>query len=160
MGLLTHMIVLFVILWETSILFSIMAAPTYIPTNSVEMFPFSIPFPVFICGLFNDGHSYQCEVIPYCSFDLHFSNNYQCCSSFHMPVGHLSVCLLWRNVCLVLPVFLLDYFFLLLSCISYLYMLEIKPLLVTSFANIFCHFIGCLHFVYGFLCCAKASNFD
>ena len=24
---------------------------------------------------FDDGHSDQCEVIPHCSFDLHFSNN-------------------------------------------------------------------------------------
>ena len=24
---------------------------------------------------FNDGHSDLCEVIPHCSFDLHFSNN-------------------------------------------------------------------------------------
>ena len=34
--------------------------------------------------------------------------------------------------------------FLLLNCMSYLYILEIKPLLVTSFANIFSHSIGCL----------------
>ena len=27
------------------------------------------------CRFFNDGHSYQCEVVPHCSFDLHFSNN-------------------------------------------------------------------------------------
>ena len=34
--------------------------------------------------------------------------------------------------------------FLLLSCISSLYILEIKPLLVTEFANIFSHSVGCL----------------
>ena len=28
-----------------------------------------------ICRLFNDGHSDWCEVVPYYSFDLHFSNN-------------------------------------------------------------------------------------
>ena len=33
--------------------------------------------------------------------------------------------------------------FLLLSCISWLYILEIKPLLVALFANIFSHSIGC-----------------
>ena len=27
---------------------------------------------------FDDGHSDQCEVIPHCSFELHFSNNEQC----------------------------------------------------------------------------------
>ena len=26
---------------------------------------------------FNDGHSDWCEVVPCCSFDLHFSNNQQ-----------------------------------------------------------------------------------
>ena len=37
---------------------------------------FSTPSPAFIvCRLFDDGHSDQCEVIPHCSFDLHFSNN-------------------------------------------------------------------------------------
>ena len=27
------------------------------------------------CRFFDDGHSDQCEVIPHCSFDLHFSND-------------------------------------------------------------------------------------
>ena len=53
-----------------------------------------------ICRLFNDGHSDWCEVVPHCSFDLHFCNNYD--------VGHLFMCLLatvfclWRNAYLVL----------------------------------------------------------
>ena len=34
--------------------------------------------------------------------------------------------------------------FLLLSCVCYLYILEIKPLSVTSFADIFSHSVGCL----------------
>ena len=51
--------------------------------------------------------------------------------------------------------------FLVLSCISYLYILEIKPLPVASFETIFSHSIDCLFgFVYGFLCCAKACQFD
>ena len=48
--------------------------------------------------------------------------------------------------------------FLILSCVSCLYILEINPLSVALFANIFSHSVGCLHFVYGFLCCAKAFN--
>ena len=28
--------------------------------------------------LINDGHSDGCEVVPHCSFDLHFSNNHCC----------------------------------------------------------------------------------
>ena len=38
-GLLDHMLTLFLV-QGTSILFSIVAAPTYIPTNSAEGFPF------------------------------------------------------------------------------------------------------------------------
>ena len=38
--LLGHMVALFLGFWETSILFSTMAAPIYIPTNSVGGFPF------------------------------------------------------------------------------------------------------------------------
>ena len=34
--------------------------------------------------------------------------------------------------------------FLILSCMNYLYILEINPLLVTSFAIIFCHSESCL----------------
>ena len=44
-----------------------------------------------------------------------------------------SVCLLWRNAYL-LPIFWLDH--LLLSYMSYLYIFEIKPLLVELFVNI------------------------
>ena len=38
--LLDHMVVLFLIFWGTSILSSIVAAPIYIPTNSIAGFPF------------------------------------------------------------------------------------------------------------------------
>uniref|UniRef100_A0A8D0XBY7 Uncharacterized protein n=1 Tax=Sus scrofa TaxID=9823 RepID=A0A8D0XBY7_PIG len=47
--------------------------------------------------------------------------------------------------------------FLLLSCISCLYILETKPLSVASFETIFSHFVS---FLFGFLCCAKACQFD
>lgn len=39
-GLLGHMATLFFVFWGTSILFSILAAPTYIPTRSVGGIPF------------------------------------------------------------------------------------------------------------------------
>ena len=48
---------------------------------------FSTPSPAFIvCRYFDDGHSEQCEVIPHCSFDLHFSND--------SDVEHPFMCLL------------------------------------------------------------------
>ena len=61
---------------KTSILFSIEAAPIYIPTNTVGGFPFLTSSPAFIvCIHFDVGHSKQCEVITQESFDLHFSDN-------------------------------------------------------------------------------------
>ena len=49
--------------------------------------------------------------------------------------------------------------FLLLSCMSCLYILEIRPLSVASFAKIFSHSVSfCFVFLNGFLCCAKASG--
>ena len=56
-------------------------------TNSVRGFPFlsSIPsLATVICRLFNDGHSDQCEVVPHCSFDMHFSEI--------SDVEHLFIC--------------------------------------------------------------------
>ena len=45
--------------------------------------------------------------------------------------------------------FLIGFFvFLILSCMSYLYILEINPLLVVSFANIFSHSEGCLFILF------------
>ena len=59
-----------------SILFFIVVIPNYIPTKSVEGFPFLHTIYRFIvCRLFDNGHSDRCEVTPHCSFDLHFSDN-------------------------------------------------------------------------------------
>ena len=41
-------------------------------------------------------------------------------------------------------------FFFILSCMNCLYILEINPLLVASFANIFFHSEGCLLFLVSF----------
>ena len=71
-GLLDHMVALVLVFYGTSILFSIMAAPVYIPINSARGFPFLYLFLPFlaltVCRFFDDGHS---------DSDLHFSNN-QC----------------------------------------------------------------------------------
>ena len=79
--------VLFPVFWGNSALFSIVAVPVFIPTNSVRRFLFSTPFPTFIvCRLFDDRHSDWCELIPHCGFDFH---------SLIMSDGeHLFMCLL------------------------------------------------------------------
>lgn len=76
-----------------------------------------------------------------------------------------SECLIWRNVYKsLLPVFQLECLFLVLPiCMTYLYLLEIKPFSVTSFANTFpfhrLSFLLLFFFLWcvcGFLGCAKA----
>ena len=64
MGLGGHMITLLV--YETSIMFSIVAAQIYIPTNHVGGFLFlHTLFSISYWRLFNVGHSDQCEVISH-----------------------------------------------------------------------------------------------
>ena len=58
------------------------------------------------------------------------------------------ICLLWRNVYLDLLVILLGCLFVfILSFLCFLYILEICPFLVASFANIFSHSVSCLFFL-------------
>ena len=50
---------------------------------------------------------------------------------------------------------------LVLSCMNCLYVLEINPVSVVSFAIIFSHSEGMsFHLAYSFLCCAKAFKFN
>ena len=83
------MVILLLVFKGVSILFSIVAAPIYIPTNSVGGFLFSTSSLAFIiCRLFDDGHSDWCEVISHCSLG--------CISLIishveHLYVGHLYV---------------------------------------------------------------------
>ena len=56
-----------------------MGVSTYIANNSARGFPFLHIFSSINCfQVFEDDHSDWHEVMPYYSFDLHFSNNEQC----------------------------------------------------------------------------------
>ena len=111
---------------------------------------FSTPSWTFIiCRYFNDSHSDRCEVISHYCSHLHFSNI--------SNVEHFFICLLAISMssfekCLFrscVRFFIGLTVHLILSCMTYLYILEINPLLVTSFANIFSHSAGCLFaFIY------------
>ena len=83
---LDHVVVLFLVILETSILFH--SGYTNIPTNYVLGFPFSISLPTFvICVLLDDNYSDRYEMIPHCGFHLHFHDDQQYWA-FHVLVGH------------------------------------------------------------------------
>ena len=58
-------------------------------------------------------------------------------SILHVPVGHLHFLFGKMSIQFF-------FFFLMLSCMICLYMVDINPLLVISLANIFSHSVGCL----------------
>ena len=72
-GLLDLMVALFLIWGGNFILFAIVVAPIYIPTNNAQAFRF-----LYILGntcyflSFENSHSNKCVVISHCGFDLHF----------------------------------------------------------------------------------------
>ena len=95
-----------------------------------------------ICGHFDDSHSDRCEVISHLVLIF--------ISLMISDVEHLFMWLwppvipLWKNVYSVLIHFLIRLFvFLILSYMNCLYMLDINPLSVLSFGNLFSHSVGC-----------------
>ena len=75
MGLLGHMVALFSVILRKLHMLSIVTVSIYTPINCESGFPFLHTLSSIRCRYFDDGHSDLCEVIPHCSFDLHFSSN-------------------------------------------------------------------------------------
>ena len=83
------MVILVLVFWAITILFSIVAIPTYIPTNSVKGFHFSTSLPTFVtCLLFDNSHSEMWgDILRW--FWFTFSWCLRCWVSFYVPDGHL-----------------------------------------------------------------------
>ena len=126
--LLDDMVGLFLIFWGNSILFSIMVLPIYIPINSVQIFPF-----LHLSGKHSSlAFLITANLTGWSDISLWFRFAFPwwlVMLSIFLCACCPSVCLLWRNVLSLLSIFGLD--FLLLSCMSYSYILETKPLSVT-----------------------------
>ena len=94
-------VVLFSVFWEASILCPTVptSVPTPVPTPVCRITPavyscsLSSTFsPTLVMSvLFEDSHSDRSELLPQCSFDLHFPDDQGSWASFHEPVGHLHV---------------------------------------------------------------------
>ena len=89
-------VVIFLIFWGLSILFSIVTEPIYIPTNNMLEFPF-IHILITTCCLFDNS-----QVWGYTSlwFWFAFCQFKWCWASFHVSVGHLYSYLLWKKMCI------------------------------------------------------------
>ena len=90
--LLDHMIVQFLIFWGSSILFSIWLYQFMIPPT-VHKGSLITSLPAFvICCLFVDGHFKRYEVIPHCSYDLHFPNGLMMLSTYSCYLVAFCMC--------------------------------------------------------------------
>ena len=91
---------------------------------------FSTPSLIFaICVLFDGSHSDRYEVISHCGFDLHFPVNSRV-EYLHFLFGKMSIQFFH-------PFFSWVVWLLMLSCMNSFYMLDINPLWVILFVNIF-----------------------
>ena len=128
------MIVLFLIFWGRSIMFSIVVVLMYIPTNIAEDLLFFIYWGMIIYFLLDDGHSDRGKVISHCGFDMQFPD-----SDFEHLFMYLLAIYIASSVCVCF--FCLFVLLLLNWNLSYVYILAISPLSDTKFANIFFLFI-------------------
>ena len=127
------MVALFLVFKGTSILFSIVAVPIYIPANNVGGFLSLHTLSSIYCLWF----FLMIVIVLIC--------NSLIISSFeHLFMCLLAICMSSLGKCLSRSSAYFSIVFFLLDCMSRLHILEIKPLSTSSFANIFSRSIGWL----------------
>jgi len=97
--------------WGICVLFFMVAMPLYISTSSAKGFP-----------------SNRCEVISHCDFLFAFPSWLVIWSVFSCTSSPFEYFLWKTGYSYSLAIFKLDYYYLLLSCMSSLYILDINPI--------------------------------
>ena len=144
-----------------------MAVPIYVPTNSVGNSLFYTSLLTFFIFVF-----FVCLFVwwqPFWQVWVNISLWFWFASPWWLAVLGIfsyacwpSALPLWKNVCSVLQPIVIGLcgFFWMLSYMSCSYILDINPLSVISFADIFSHSVGSFHCVNAFLWCTKAFKFN
>ena len=96
--LLDDKVVLFLVFWRSSIMFSIVVAPICNPPKIHKCTFFSISLLTLVCWFIDDSHSDRCLVICHCGFNLHFPDD------FHMFLGHLYILFGEMSIQVICPI--------------------------------------------------------
>ena len=133
-----HMVVLFLVFWEISIMFFKMAAAIYIPPNSEWWFPVFPHLHQCLLSVFLVMTDFLTGVRWYIIVFLTFI--YLIINS----VEHLFICFLSGKMSVQFFCSFFKFFFFMLSCMSCFYLLDVNSLWLILFANIFPHSVSCL----------------